>query len=134
VNDIKICRLSEMYLIKAEAQVALGDLAGAASTIKQLRDARFNKPQPLPSYDNATAGYADVLLERQKELAAEGFRFLDLRRLGPLAGLSGLERDPRDCELANGACSLPFSDYRWTLPIPQDESNPNPGVEQNPGY
>src|SRR5690606_17679253 len=50
VNDIKVSRLSEMYLIKAEAQVAAGLLNNAATTIKQLRDARFNRPQPLPTY------------------------------------------------------------------------------------
>jgi hypothetical protein len=133
-NDFKICRISEMYLIKAEALISAGDLDGAAATIKQIRDARFNKPQAQPSYASATDAWKDVLYERQKELAAEGFRFVDLKRLGQLAGMTELDRDTKDCQLANGACSLPFSDHRWTLPIPTDETNPNPSIQQNPGY
>lgn len=135
VNDIKIARLSEMYLIKAEAQVAGNDLAGAAATMKTLRDARFNRPQATPSYASATDAWKDILLERRKELAIEGFRFIDLKRLGALAGET-IQRDSRDCELANGACSLPITDYRFALPIPEVESNPNPGIlaQQNPGY
>jgi len=134
VNDIKIARLTEMYLIKAEAQTSAGDLAGAALTIQQVRNARFNTPQALPVYGSATDAWKDILLERQKDFAAEGYRFIDLKRIGTLAGLSELDRDPQDCALARGACSLPLNDHRWTLPIPQAETNPNPGIQQNPGY
>ncbi|GIR50809.1 MAG: hypothetical protein CM15mP59_5510 [Flavobacteriaceae bacterium] len=42
MNDLKVLRVSEMYLIHAEAQAALGDLAGSAATLKALRDARFD--------------------------------------------------------------------------------------------
>lgn len=134
VNDIKICRLGEMYLIKAEAQVAANDLAGAAATIKTLRDARTNRVQPTPSYATATDAWKDILKERRIELAFEGFRFIDLKRLGTLAN-EGILRDPADCAI-NGACSMAVSDYRFALPIPLDESNPNPGIlaQQNPGY
>ncbi len=136
VNDIKICRLSEMYLIKAEALVATGDLPGAAAAVKAVRDARANssRPQPLPVYANATEGYKDVLKERRIEFMAEGFRFIDLKRLGGIAN-EGILRDPVDCAV-NGACSLPVTDYRFALPIPTAESNPNGAIlaTQNPGY
>lgn len=136
VNDIKICRLSEMYLIKAEALVATGDLSGAAGVIKDIRDARANplRPQPLPAYLNAAEGYKDVLKERRIEFMAEGFRFIDLKRLGGLAN-EGILRDPIDCAV-NGKCSLQVSDYRFALPIPTVESNPNGAIltTQNPGY
>lgn len=136
VNDIKICRLSEMYLIKAEALVATGDLPGAAAAVKAVRDARANssRPQPLPVYANATEGYKDVLKERRIEFMAEGFRFIDLKRLGGIAN-EGILRDPVDCAV-NGACSLPVTDYRFALPIPTVESNPNGAIlaTQNPGY
>ncbi len=134
VNDMKICRLSEIYLIKAEAQIATGDLPGAAITIKAVRDARANRVQPLPSYGNDTDAWKDVLKERRIELAYEGFRFIDLKRLGTLAN-EGTLRDGADCT-TNGACSMPVSDYRFSLPIPLSESNPNPAIlsQQNPGY
>jgi starch-binding outer membrane protein, SusD/RagB family len=133
VNDIKICRLSEMYLIKAEALVATGDLSGAAAAVKAVRDARSNRVSVL-SYADATAAYKDILNERRIEFMAEGFRFLDLKRLGGIAN-EGILRDPVDCAV-NGACSLQVTDYRFALPIPTVESNPNGAIlaTQNPGY
>jgi hypothetical protein len=134
-NDVKVSRLSEMYLIKAEALIAANDLPGAAAAIKAIRDARANanRLQPLPVYANATDAWKDVLKERRVELAYEGFRFVDLKRIGALAGES-ITRDPLECSI-NG-CSLLLSDYRFALPIPTVESNPNPNIltQQNPGY
>ena len=133
VNDIKICRLSEMYLIKAEALVATGDLPGAAAAVKAVRDARSNRVSVL-SYADATIAYKDILNERRIEFMAEGFRFIDLKRLGGIAN-EGILRDPVDCAV-NGACSLQVTDYRFALPIPTVESNPNGAIlaTQNPGY
>lgn len=133
VNDIKVCRLAEMYMIRAEALIAANDLPGAAAAIKAVRDARSNRVQPLPVYANATDAWKDVLRERRIEFAYEGFRFVDLKRIGALAGES-ITRDPLECSV-NG-CSLPLTDYRFALPIPTVESNPNPNIltQQNPGY
>lgn len=132
-NDIKIFRLSEMYLIRAEALIAANDLPGAAAAVKAIRDARSNRTQPLPVYANATDAWKDVLKERRVEFAYEGFRFIDLKRIGALANES-ITRDPLECSV-NG-CSLPLTDYRFALPIPTVESNPNPNIltQQNPGY
>jgi|LakWasM127_HOW14_FD_contig_31_379443_length_1940_multi_5_in_0_out_0_1 hypothetical protein len=134
VNDIKICRLSEMYLIRAEALVAAGDLSGAATAVNAVRNARSNRVLTAPVYANATEGYKGVLNERRLEFLAEGFRFLDLKRLGVVAN-EGILRDPQDCAV-NGACSLSVTDYRFALPIPTVESNPNSAIlaTQNPGY
>jgi starch-binding outer membrane protein, SusD/RagB family len=132
VNDIKVMRLSEMFLIKAEAQAQTGDLAGVAATIKQLRDARTSRLQALPSYANLTAALTDILSERRKELAFEGHRYIDLKRLGVVTNV-GILRDPIDCAI-NGACSLPASDYRMTLPIAISEIRINSAAIQNPGY
>ncbi|MES2412139.1 MAG: RagB/SusD family nutrient uptake outer membrane protein [Bacteroidota bacterium] len=134
VNDIKIMRLSEMHLIKAEALVATGNLAGAAVEVNKVQNARSNRLQPLPVYANATEAYKDILNERRLEFIAEGFRFIDLKRLGVVAN-EGILRDPLDCAV-NGACGLPVTDYRFALPIPTDETNANGAIlgTQNPGY
>lgn len=133
-NDLKIFRVSEMYFIRAEALAASGDLAGAALAIKAVRDARtFRAPFPaLPVYANATAAWADILLERRLELAYEGHRYLDLKRLGALAG-QGIDRYSRDCELV-ATCSIANGDYRFTMPIPISEVNANSQMQQNPNY
>jgi hypothetical protein len=141
-NDLKVFRLSEMYLIKAEARAAAGDLAGVATILKQIRDVRTFAtasqpalPQPLPVYADATAAWADILVERRKELCFEGHRYIDLRRLGVLAGNMSIDRFHRDCEdNAVPVCTLDLSDHRFVMPIPIDEIIGNSNVQQNPEY
>lgn len=135
MNDLKIFRSSEMLLILAEARVAQGNLNGAAQLVKQLRDARFGSPQPLPNFGTPAVAYGGILDERRIEFCFEGHRYRDLKRLGTLAN-KGVERDPVDCELQGGACTLPANDFRFTLPIPLVELNATPGLrdQQNPGY
>lgn len=132
-NDLKVFRLSEMYFIKAEAQVNAGDLPGAAASIKAVRDARnFIGAQPLPVYANATAAWADILKERRLELCYEGHRYIDLKRLGVLAGVT-IDRNARDCD-GIAICTLPTTDYRFTMPISIDEIIGNSNIQQNPNY
>lgn len=135
MNDIKVFRSSEMLLILAEARAAQGNFNGAAQLIKQLRDARFGSPQTLPNYSNQQSAFAGILEERRVELCFEGFRYKDLKRLG-VAANRGVDRNIIDCTIQSGACTLPASDYRFTLPIPIVEINANPGIreQQNPGY
>ena len=134
MNDLKIFRSSEMYLIRAEAAVAQGSLGEAAELIKEIRDARFGTDTALPSYGSATQAYAAILDERRVELAFEGHRYLDLKRMGSRAS-QGVLKDAIDCAF-NGACTLSADDYRFTMPLPIVEFNANPGLreQQNPGY
>ncbi len=137
MNDLKIFRSSEMLFILAEARADAGNINGANSTaslIKQLRDARFGTPQPLPVYANQTEAFGAILDERRIELAFEGHRYKDLKRLGVRAN-RGVSKDPVDCAI-NGACTLAADDFRFTMPLPIVEFNANPGLrdQQNPGY
>lgn len=134
MNDLKVFRVSEMYLIQAEAAAARGDLEEAAALLKELRDARFGADTPAPVLGNQTLAYAAILEERRVELCFEGHRYLDLKRLGTQAN-QGVLKDAVDCAF-NGACTLPPEDYRFTLPLPSVEFNGNPGLrdQQNPGY
>lgn len=140
LNDIKVFRGEEMLLIKAEAYAAAGAYDGAsnsvASELKRLRDDRYNTIAPLPNYGgSAQAAWADILLERRRELAFEGHRYIDIKRLSGLAGTNGIDRAPFDCALYN-ACTLSATDHRFTLPIPTNEIIANPSIsgQQNPGY
>ena len=139
LNDIKVFRVAEMYLIKAEALAGLGNLNGAnnsaASVLRQLRTARFeNVTQPLQNFNTPQEAWAAIMEERRVELAFEGHRYIDIKRLGVKAGGLGIDRYSRDCEDYN-ACTLPPTDHRFTMPIPTVEiiANPNIGA-QNPGY
>jgi len=137
-NDLKIFRNSEMVLILAECRVAgtttnPSNLAAAATLVRSIRTAR-NTGQPLPVYTTAQAAWADILLERRKELAYEGHRYLDIKRLAALAGNQGITRDNTDDDILGQPLTLSLSDYRWTLPIPQLEVAGNVTIQQNPGY
>jgi hypothetical protein len=137
-NDFKIMRISEMYLIKAECRANAGDLAGAATAVDAIRDARFGSNQVAPTYANATAAWKGILDERRLELAFEGFRFIDIKRIGSLAGITGLDRHPRDYDGLNipggNPANLPLNSFKFALPIPQSEINANGAIQQNPGY
>lgn len=137
-NDVKVFRLSEIYFIKAECLVRSGNLAGAAAAIKQVRQARnyiVGAVVPTPTYATATAALADILTERRKELSFEGHRYIDLKRLGADAGVSGTDRYSQDAvnSSATSPVNIAVGDFRFTLPIPQAEINVNP-LTQNTGY
>ena len=75
-RDIMVLRLAEMYLIKAEAELATG--GNALATINQLRAARA-----ISGKDNSISGSVDIetiLQERALELCGEYQRWFDLKR------------------------------------------------------
>lgn len=138
-SDFKIVRLSEMYFIKAEARVAAGDLSGAALAVKSILDKRYSTAQALPVYTNATAAWKGILDQRRLEFAFEGYRFVDLKRIGILAGAS-IDRDAADYSSSStdfpaaNPANLPLTSPKFALPIPQIELNANATIQQNPGY
>ena len=89
-TPMPIARYAEAQLILAEARVAAGDLAGAATAINAARGGRA----ALGTYSAAGQTAAQVLdqivEERRRELFLEGHRLGDLRRYGlpftPAAG------------------------------------------------
>lgn len=128
LSDVKLFRVSEMYLIKAEVEVRRSLFNDAKNTLKDLRDARFGADTGLATFNSIDTGLDYILGERRIELAYEGHRYLDLKRLG-----KNLEREDADCSSLDGACTLLSTDHRFTLPIPLVELNANP-LPQNPGY
>lgn len=135
MNDLKIFRYSEMVLIKAEALARQGDFSGASAAVESIRDARFNSNQAPITYNNLQVALLDILKERRIELAYEGHRWVDLKRLGIDAGLASLIRNDKDCGSGLGPCSLSLSDIRFkALPIPNVEFDGNTAIQQTPGY
>lgn len=139
MNDLKVFRVSEMLLIMAEAYAHNNSINGpnnsVASVLKQLRDARFDSPQDLPTFGNQTEAFNAILNERRVEFAFEGHRWKDIKRLGERAN-QNIVRDPLDCAPFANGCELPSNSFKLTLPIPIVELNGNPGLraQQNPGY
>ena len=122
----KVLRLSEQYLIRAEAYVqqAQPDYGRAGKDITALRTARYSTYGGSTSLTASNA--MDVIeAERVKELYMEGFRLHDLKRWH-----KGFERKPQDQSLANGSslkltilcsCGL-YRSTNWTLRV--RKSNP----------
>lgn len=75
-RDIMVLRLGEMYLIKAEAELATG--GNALNTLNELR-----KVRAISGKDNSLKGTVDIetiLQERALELCGEYQRWFDLKR------------------------------------------------------
>ena len=71
------------------------------------------------------------------ELAFEGDRFFDLKRLNLPVARTSIYEDKADGsgnKFPSYALILPAGDYRFQLPIPQTEINVNSNFRQNPGY
>jgi hypothetical protein len=132
-------RISEMHFIVAECRAAAGDFNGVAQALKRITDRRFATPPALLSLTSAQQAWKAILDERRKELAFEGHRFIDLKRLYTLAGVNNFDRDPLDYNGLNfpggNPANFSFSgNYKWALPIPQSELNANGSFPQNTGY
>ncbi|MEP1035119.1 RagB/SusD family nutrient uptake outer membrane protein [Ekhidna sp.] len=111
-ENIPILRLSEAYLIAAEA---LGAGAG---------DAIFNAFRAARGLGASTATVDNVLRERRIEFMAEGHRWFDLKRLG------------RDITkpAAAGSGTLPYTNFKVLPRLPQSELELSDVLVNNPGY
>jgi hypothetical protein len=114
-NDYPIFRLAEMYLIKAEASLALGNTGDALTNINFVRARAFNPPKPL-----ASVSPDDIMRERLFEFAGEGKRRQDMIRFGHFT-------DARQFKGAREA-------YRVLFPVPATQIQSNSKLTQNPGY
>ncbi|MGK7388700.1 MAG: RagB/SusD family nutrient uptake outer membrane protein [Candidatus Cyclobacteriaceae bacterium M2_1C_046] len=115
-NNVELITYAEVLLNYAEALLQDNQPAQALIVLNQIADARDASPYLAANMDN-------IMLERRKELAFQGFRFYDLLRTG------------QDIPERTGfADAIPYGDFRLALPIPRAELNANPNIQQNPGY
>lgn len=132
-------RISEMYLIRAEARAAANDFTGTANALKVITDNRLTSQPAALNLTSRQQAFRAVLGERRKELCFEGHRYVDMKRLYADAGVTSFDRHPVDYVGLNfpGAnpANFPFAgNTRWALPIPLSELNANNSITQNPGY
>lgn len=116
---LMLLRLSELYLIRAEARNEQLNTDGAKSDLNEIR----NRAGLANTAAQTKSELADAIdHERKVELFAEwGFRFFDLKRKGRAA----TTLQPIKPNWKSGAVMLP---------IPYYELLNNPALEQNPGY
>ncbi len=125
--DIPILRLSEAYLIAAEAAVKLGDNNSALHYLNAIVS-RANPEQTLSGAVNLDR----VMEERRRELVGEGHRLFDamrnnlrIERKGK-AHVSPLLRPETK--------SFDRTYFKTVMAIPRREIDVNPNIVQNAGY
>jgi hypothetical protein len=138
-SNIRIIRLSEVYLIAAEA--ALGTDKAAAST---YLNAVIERAYPtenvladdgtvlfdvanIPTVTAANIDLARILEERSLELVAEGHRFHDLVR-------NKITIKRGDDYWGNSYKDIEMTDHKIIQPIPRIELDANAKMKQNPDY
>lgn len=142
-NKPKPFRLSELYLIAAEAYNETGDAPNANKYINALRAKRITGYSDQNMSGNTLT--AAIRAERCKELLGEGFRLIDLKRWGvgftrtcAYGEIDTWYNDLASMLLYPNSRTLSYSagDYRYVWPIPQAEMEVNPQLrgQQNPGY
>ena len=122
-TDTKVVRLSEMYLIAAEASYP----SNAADALKYVNEVTSRRGAPAIASSGASL-LEDIILERRKELAFEGERYPDMQRLK--RGIT------RSTDYPAAARSIDFTNFRRLMPIPQGELDANATIktQQNPGW
>lgn len=109
---LPLIRLSEMYLTRAEANFRMGTSVGDTPDNDLNNVIRFRAGLP-----SVPVTLANILMERRLELADEGQRIQDIKRLK-------LSVD-----------GFAYNDNKLVFPIPEREINAGDGVlTQNPGY
>jgi starch-binding outer membrane protein, SusD/RagB family len=122
LDNVPIIRVAELYLNRAEAMSTPGSpVFNESAALSDLNRVASNRGLP----DFALTGvalYNEVIKQRRIELAFEGHRFWDLKRLG---------KDILKGPLYN---DVAFTDIRILAPLPQREIDGNKNLVQNSGY
>ncbi|WP_420186826.1 RagB/SusD family nutrient uptake outer membrane protein [Bacteroides pyogenes] len=113
-NDIVLFRYADVLLMKSEAKVRNGGNG----------DAELNEVRQRVNVPRRTATLENLLIERQLELAWEGWRRQDLIRFGMFT--RAYNSRPQLPDEENG--------YTTVFPIPEKIRVMNTGWKQNPGY
>ncbi len=118
MDNIPVFRISEMYLIRAEARARIGQsLDDALADVNLIRTrAGLTARTGLTQQQLID----EIMLQRRLELAFEGQRWFDLKRL--------------EMPLVKGTVTMANNDIRRLAPIPNSEILANKNLVQNAGY
>jgi hypothetical protein len=127
-----IMRTSELILIKAEceARKASPDYTAAQNSLYLIQHRA--SASAVKSTSTGAALLSEILMERRKELAGEGFAAIDILRTGSI-----LNRPDVTGPNWSPFLTLPAYDWRMIFPIPEAEMDSNKSLlptDQNQGY
>ncbi|MFD2555266.1 RagB/SusD family nutrient uptake outer membrane protein [Sphingobacterium tabacisoli] len=127
VSNIKLLRLADALLLKAEALVELNNVSEAMTIVNMIRKrAGLSDITGVPAQG---AAREIVELERQLELYMEGHRWFDLLRNERVIPVM------TNHKYKDGKLLVPvLEEFRLVWPVPQNEKDSNPNLVQNTGY
>jgi tetratricopeptide (TPR) repeat protein len=122
LDNLPVIRIAEVYLTRAEAMTTPGSpVFNETAALADLNTIATNRG--LTAFTlSGSALYEEILNQRRLELAFEGHRFFDLKRLG------------RDLVKAPHYLTVAFTDIRILAPLPTSEIDGNKNMVQNAGY
>ena len=125
-NNYTVIRMSELYLIAAEAGLKNGgsDRAKALAYLNEIA----MRANPANEVSDADFTLDKVLEERRLELIGEGHRFFDMLRNGKTIVRKGGKH------LSGAPEEINWDYFKCVLPISQTQFTFNPEMPQNPGY
>jgi starch-binding outer membrane protein, SusD/RagB family len=119
VGDVAFMRLSEMYLIAAEAYARAGQEPNAKTYLDKFMAQR--DPSYTTSTNTGDALAEEVMNNRRIELWGEGFRWFDLKRLNLTLKRTGTNFNISFC----GFLTKTQSETGWVYEIPKAETDYN---------
>lgn len=127
--NIKVIRLSEVYLIAAEAALrqSTPDKKKAAEYLQEIR----KRSPGLEPASETNINLDMILNEKSKELYGEGQRFWDMIRCNKTIEFND---DYKGVPVQRRGKTIDRSSYLTILPIYEDEMIINPNMVQNPEY
>jgi hypothetical protein len=122
-DNIQLFRLSEMYLIRAEARAEQNNISGGESAESDINKVRGRADVALVQGISTNQMLAAIENERRMELCFEGHRWYDLIR-------TGRAKTVMDEFTSNWS----EKDELWPIPLREIINNPSLKDAQNPGY
>lgn len=128
-HDVPVIRYEEVILTYAEAALQTGDPTTALTYLNKIPSNRGASAHTSATLDN-------ILLERRKEFAGEGFRFYDLARNDLSLPLVDATKQTYGTynKTTNRYDTVEYGSYRYAFPIPLREMSANAYMIQNKNY
>ncbi len=117
MDNIPVIRVSELYLIRAEAYAKLNKFVESLADINKIRT---RAGIALSTAATSAALLTEIEKQRRLELAFEGHRWFDLKRTGK--------------DLVKTTGNVVYGDTRRLAPLPTSEILVNKNLVQNSGY
>ena len=125
-SNVVILRLADVDLLVAECYAKSNDLVNGNLYLNKIKNRAG-----LPSVNiiDQTLLLEEIALERRKELVGEGHRWFDLVRTG-----KALQVMTAHFQNTPGYGTATIQSHNLIMPVPQNQINTDPAIQQNPGY